>query len=336
VLADRISPLARTGVVRQGVRVDEGQVTEVAAAPMRLIHGPVVDAADPLDEHSETAELPSATAIRVEIVRLIGPERLVPEPGSGLRGWAGRFGVVLRRCGGPLLGVAVVTAGPMQLFAVRVSDMMFAAPALSGMLGGTGLLLLPVMWLAYLGLAALPVVLCLTATVGVVVGWSSGGTLPGVRVVVRLVGHRVGLLWVWLAVLGAVSQALPLLAADPVASPRLALALSAGLAVLSTGLALLMGILGCVVLFERGQGPRRAQRLLIATPPGSFAVLFAASAALTVLPPAADTALGALGAAATATLCALLWSVASLITYAQARRAEGPVTSAALSGELAY
>lgn len=316
--------------------MDEGQATGVPFAAMRLIHGPVVDAADPLDEQSETAELPSATVVEVEVIRLAGPERLVPEPGSGMRGWAGRFADVLRHCGGPLLGVAVLTAGPMQLFAVRVSEMMFAAPALSGMAGGAGLLLLPMMWLAYLALAALPVVLCLTAAVGVVVGWAAGRRLPSPRVVARLVGHRVGPLWAWLALLGAVSQALPLLAADPIAEPRLAPALSAGLTVVSTALVVLMGMLGCVVLFERRQGARRAQRLLIATPPGGLAALVAASAALTVLPSVADTVLGAFGAAATAIGCALLWSVASLLTYAQARRAEGPVTSAELSVELAY
>jgi hypothetical protein len=326
-------PLALPGAVRQGVRVDEGQM---AVAPMRLIHGPVVDAADPLDEQSETAELPSDTAVRVEVVRLIGPERLVPGPGSGMRGWAARFADVLRHCGGPLLAVAVVTAGPMQLFAVRVSELMFAAPVLSGMAGGVGPLLLPLVWLAYFALAALPVVLCLAAAVGVVVGWSAGGTLPGLRAVARLVGHRIGLLWAWLAVLGAVSQTLPLVSADPVAVPRLALALSAGLTVVSTGLVVLMGMLGCVVLFERGQGLRRAQSLLVGMPRGSLAVLVAVSAAVAVLPSVADTTLGSVGSAGTAILCAVLWSIASLLTYAQARRAEGPVTSAALSGELAW
>jgi hypothetical protein len=308
----------------------------MAVAPMRLIHGPVVDAADPLDAQSETAELPSATAVKIEVVRLTGPERLVPEPGSGMRGWAERFADVLRHCGGPLLLVAAVTAGPMQLFAVRVSELMFAAPVLSGVVGGAGPLLLPLIWLAYLALAALPVVLCLTVAVGVVVGWSARGTLPGLRAVGRLVGHRIGLLWAWLALLGAVSQALPLVSADPVAVPRLALAVSAALTVVSTGLVVLMGMLGCVVLFERGRGLRRAQRLLIGTPRGSLAVLVGVSAAVTVLPSVADTALGSYGSAGTAILCALLWSIASLLTYAQARRAEGPVTSAALSGDLAW
>ena len=37
-----------------------------------------------------------------------------------------------------------------------------------------------------------------------------------------------------------------------------------------------------------------------------------------------------------AIVCAVLWSVTSLLTYAQARRLAGPVTSVTLAGEMAY
>jgi hypothetical protein len=295
----------------------------------------VVDAAGPLDEQSETAELPSRTAVRFEVQRLAGPERLVPAPDAGLRGMAVRFRDVVRHCGGPLLVVVAVTAGPMYLFAARVSDMIFAAPLLSDLLGGAGVLLIPAMWLAYLAMAALPVVLALGATVAIAVGWAADGRLPSLRMALRLVGHRVGLMWAWLSLLGAVSQALPLLVGGPIAAPRLALALSAGLTVVSTALALLMGMLGCVVLFERRQGPRRAQRLLSITPPASLAVLVAASAALTVLPSAASAAFGLAASAGFAILCAVVWSLATLLTYAQVRRLEGPVTSVILVEDLA-
>jgi hypothetical protein len=314
---------------------DDSVTTASVQAPMRLVHGPVVDAADPLDEQSETAELPTGDAVRFEVQRLAGPERLVPDPATGLRGWTNRFRDVLRHCGLPLLAVAAVTAGPMYLFAARVSDMIFAAPLLSEVLDGAGVLLIPAMWLAYLAMAALPVVLSLGITVAVVVGWATDGRRPGLRGVLRLVGHRIGLTWAWLSLLGAVSQALPLLAAGPIASARLELALSAGLVVVSTALALMMGMLGCVVLFERGQGPGRAQRLLAATPAATMAVLVAASAALTVLPSIAGNVFGLLGGAVTAILCAVVWSVATLLTYAQARRGEGPVTSLALVDDLA-
>jgi hypothetical protein len=333
-------PLVLCAILGQGVRVgaasgDEDTTAGSVRAPIRLVSGPVVDAAGPLDEQSETAELPTEDVVRLEVQRLTGPERLVPAPSDGFRGWATRFRDVLRHCGGPVLIVTALTAGPMYLFAARVSDMIFAAPLLSALFGGVGVLLIPAMWLAYLAMAALPVVLSLGATVAMVVGWAADGRLPGVGGVLRLVGHRVGLMWAWLALLGAVSQALPLLAAGPIAAPRLALALSAGLIVVSTALLVLMGMLGCVVLFERRRGPRRAQRLLLGAPPATLFVLVIASAALTVLPSAAAASFGLLCAAGTAVLCAVVWSLATLLTYAQARRLNGPVTSVALADELA-
>jgi len=303
---------------------------------MRLIHGPVVDAADPFDDGGETAELPSGAVVGSEVLRLAGPERLVPAPGSGLRGWWDRWSGVLRHCGVPLVAVAALTAGPVQLFASKVSDLLFAAPLLSDELAGSSRWLLPAMWLAYLAMAALPVVLCLAVVVAVVVGWAAEGRRPGPGGVARLVGHRAGLLWVWFALSGAVSQLLPLVTDDPRATPRLAVALSAALAVASTALTLVMGLLGGVVLFERGNGPRRVRRLLAALPAPSLIPLVAASAALAVLPSAADAAFGTPVSAAVAVGCAVLWSVTSLITYAQARRAEGPVTSALLAAELAW
>jgi hypothetical protein len=331
-MPDSDSSLAPAPLLRQGVRVDQGP----PIAPMRLVHGPVVDAAEPFEEQGETAELPSDAVVRLEVFRLGGPERLVPSPDAGLAGWGARFRDVIRHCGVPVLLAAAVTAGPLQVFATRVSDLLFAVPLLSGALGHAGLFLLPLVWVAYLAMAALPPVLCLALTVALVVGWSSDGALPGPRGVVRLVGHRVGLLWVWFAGWGAVSQVLPLLVADPVAAPRLAFALSAGLAVLSTGVTALTGLLGCVVLVERGRGPRRARRLLAGIPPAVLPVQVLASAGPAVLPSLADAAFGTVAAAATAIVGAVLWSVTSLLTYAQARRRHGPVTSAALAGELAY
>ena len=327
--------VAPPGRLRQGVRVDEREDAGERVAAMRLIHGPVVDAShEPLDDESDTAELP-LPAVVFAAVAWAGPERLVAGPGTGLRGWSDRFRDVLRSCGAPLLVVAALTAGPMHLYVGRVSDTIVAAPLLLDVLGGAGLLLLPLMWVAYLAMAALPIVLCLAAAVGVVVGWATAGTLPGYRAVLRLVGHRVGPLWGWLAVLGAVSQALPLLIASDAAGRRLELALSAALAVASSALAVLMGVLGCVVLFERGHGPRRAQRLLAGTPAGALVGLVAASAALTILPSAAGAALGPFAASLAGVVCVLVWSVASLVTYAQARRVEGLVTSGMLRAELA-
>jgi hypothetical protein len=48
----------------------------------------------------------------------------------------------------------------------------------------------------------------------------------------------------------------------------------------------------------------------------------------------ADATVGLLAGAAIAVVGALLWAVAALVTYAQARRIEGPLTSAQLRWEL--
>jgi hypothetical protein len=327
--------VARAGRLRQGVRVDDREGAGERVAAMRLIQGPVVDAAgDVLDDQSDTAELPAPEFVLAEAAAA-GSEPLVAPPGTGLRGWTDRFRDVLRGCGAPLLLVAALTAGPTHLYVGRVSDTIIAVPLLSDVLGGAGLLLLPLMWVAYLAMAALPIVLCLAAAVGVIVGWATDGGLPSFRTVLRLVGHRIGVLWAWLAVLGAISQALPVLIASDAAGRRLELALSAALAVASSALAVLMGVLGCVVLFERGHGLRRTLRLLAGTQGGALVGLVGTSVALTIVPSTAGAALGPLAASPAAVACVLLWAVASLVTYAQARRAEGVVTSGMLRAELA-
>jgi hypothetical protein len=241
---------------------------------------------------------------------------------------------VLSGCKIPLLLVAALCAGPMHLFTGRVADTIsMAAPLLSDLAGGVGLLLLPLMWLSYLALAALPVVLCLAGVVGVVVAWATDGSLPGLRTVLSAAAHRLGPLWAWLATLGAVAQARSLIPVDA-AGPRAGLLLTVGAAVLSAVLAALIGVLGCVVLFERRRGPRRALRLLAVSPAGALAGLGATGVALAALPSVTDAVWGSLAASVVAVGCALLWAVATLVTYAQARRAEGPLTSAQLRREL--
>jgi hypothetical protein len=315
--------------------VDDGEVTGPGGtAPIRLIGDPVVDRADAFtDEQSDTAELPRPAVVAAALAAE-GFDRLIAPPGSGVTGWSARFRGVLAGCGPPLLLVAALCAGPMHLFAGRVSDSVIAAPMLSDLAGGTGLLLLPLMWLSYLALAALPIVLCLAGATGVVVTWAPDGTRPGLRVVLGAVWHRLGPLWAWLAAIGAVLQARALIPVGA-AGPRAAVLLSVVGAVLAAVLSTLMGMLGCVVLFERRRGPRRAVRLFSISPAGSLVGLGLAGVALAVLPSVADRAGGPLVASAAAIGCALLWAVAALITYAQARRAEEPLTSAQLRAELA-
>jgi hypothetical protein len=99
----------------------------------------------------------------------------------------------------------------------------------------------------------------------------------------------------------------------------------------STAVLTVAGMLGCVVLIEHGRGPSRALHLLTLSPPVGLVV---ASLASTVLPRLAAAG-GSVAQTATAVVFGVLWAVAALVTYAQARRAEGPVTSVSLRAELA-
>ena len=317
----------------QGIRVGEREMTGEFVGGMRLIGDPIVDRADAFsEEQSDTAELPSAAEIRAFLPsgRF---DALVAAPGSGVRGWAGRIRAVLGGCGRLLIVVAVLCAGPMHLFADRVADTLVAAPALSDLARGVGLLLLPLMWLSYLALTALPLVLCLAGVAAVVVAWASGGALADFRTVLSATLHRIGPLWAWLAGLDAV-VGVRWLIPDESAGPRHGLILAICAAVLAAMLAVPMGVLGCVVLFERGRGLRRAVWLLAESPPGAVAGLGVAGVAVTALPMLADAVAGLLAAALAAVFGALFWAVAALVTYAQARRSEGPLTSAQLRHEL--
>jgi hypothetical protein len=295
---------------------------------LHVIEGPVVDRADPLGEAgSATAELPVPAGAS-------GPvDLLVPRPGSGLRGWAGRVRWVVTRNGWSLLLVAVLAAVPAHFFAGRVDDTVVAAPALADLLGGFGLLLLPVMWTAYFIASALPLVLFLAGTVGAVLpAAADDGARPGAGAVWRLVAYRLRPLWLWLAGCTVVAQALPqLLTAGP-ADPRLAAPIAVVLTGLSTAALTFGGLLGCVVLVERAHGPGRALHLLSITPTAGLVI---ASLAFAGLPQLAQAAWGAVPASAVAVVCGVLWAVTALVTYAQARRGEGPVTSGSLRRELA-
>ena len=295
-----------------------------------VVEGPVVEAADPWDPESRTAELTRPGA--AVPVAPGTPDPLVPAPGSGLRGWFVRLRGLLRRCPLALLPVGLIAAVPMHFFAGRVDDTVVAAPALSDLLGGFGLLLLPVMWLAYFAVSALPLVIGLAGTVGVAVTEAASGSLPRPRAVWRLVAYRLRPLWLWFAAFGLVTQALPLLLTADTLGPAVAAPLAVGLAVLSTGVLTLSGVLGCVVLIERDSGRRRALHLISLVPPTGLIV---ASLAVTVLPRLVDAAWGGFASTLVAVVTVLLWAAAALVTYAQARRAEGPVDSRSLWAELA-
>ena len=296
---------------------------------MHVVAGPVVERADPFDPESRTAELPHPGAPEPVGIDLDDP--LVPPPGSGLPGWAVRVRGGLRRCALALLPIGLLAALPMHFFVGRVDDTVVAAPALSDLAGGFGLLLLPLMWIAYFAVSALPMVICLAGTVAVVTSAAAGRGVPRPAGVWRLVGYRLRPLWAWFAVFGLLTQSLPLLLTADRLGPAVAAPLAVALGLLSTGVLTFTGMLGCVVLIERGHGPRRAMHLSSLAPLGGVVL---ASLAVTVLPRLADAAVGGIVSTLVAIVSALFWAVAALVAYAQARRAEGRVSSGSLWGEL--
>jgi hypothetical protein len=299
---------------------------------IRMVRGPVVEAADPWDPESRTAELiRPGEPVTPEPDEPEEDDPIVPPRGAGLPGWLARWRGVLRRCVLGLLPIGLIAALPMHFFVGRVDDTVVAAPALSDMLGGFGLLLLPLMWLAYFAVSALPLVLALAGAVAVAVAEGAAGSLPGPRRVWRLVANRLRPLWLWFAAFSLLTQALPLLLTADRLGPAVAVPLAVGLTALSTAVLTFIGVLGCVVVIEREHGRRRAQHLCSRGRPGALAV---ASLGVTVLPRLTDAAWGPIASTVVAVATVLLWAIAALVTYAQARRAEGRVTSVSLLAEL--
>jgi hypothetical protein len=306
---------------------------EPAEHALHMVEGPVVKPADPLDPESRTAELPHPGLLPTPSPEIAGPsDRLVPPAGSGLRGWAGRAGVVLLRNLAWLVPIGLLAALPTHFFVGRVDDTLIAAPALSDLAGGFGLLLLPLMWLAYFAVSALPLLIVLAGVVGVALPAAADGSPPRPGVVWSLVAYRLRALWLWLAPSGLLTQALPLLDSQANLAGGVLVPLRFLLAIAVAAVLTLAGMLGCVVLVEHGRGPARALHLLTLVRPAG---LVAAALAFTVLPRVAGSLAGSIAQTSAAVVFGLLWAVAALVTYAQARRAEGPVTSVSLRAELA-
>ncbi len=296
---------------------------------MQVVEGPVVDRADPFDAESPTTDLSRTGMPRM--VPAGPPDPLIPAPGAGLPGWLGALGFALRRCGWSLLPIALLTAVPTFFFVGRVDDTVVIAPALFDLAGVFGLLLLPVMWLAYFAVSALPLVLSVAGVVGSVLPSAADGVRPRPGRVWALVAYRLRPLWLWFAAFGVVTQALPLLLTADRLGPAVAVPLAVGLGLLSTAVFTLTGLLGCVVLIERGQGPRRALHLAGRTRLGG---LIAASGLLAVLPGIVGGVTGHLGSTLAGVAASLLWGVTALVSYGEARASEGPVSSGSLCREL--
>ncbi|MBL7254560.1 hypothetical protein [Paractinoplanes lichenicola] len=299
---------------------------EQGDARIFMVEEPVVAAADPFDPEGRTADL--SWQRHVDLAQPGVTDPLVAGPGLGQ--WARRFGRVTGRHAAHLIPVMLLTALPMHFFVGRVDDTIVAAPALADLVGGFGLLLLPAMWLAYLAVSALPLVLSLAGAVGVALPAAAEGRRPRPGRVWSLVSMRLRALWLWFAGFGLLTGGLPLLLTEEqvgTAGGLVAIVFAIGSTVALT----FGGLLGCVVLVERGRGPRRATHLLSHSRPAGLVV---AAAALTVLPRVADYALGGLAATVAGVLLVQLWAIAALVTYGQARRAVEPVTSRSLFAEL--
>ena len=293
-----------------------------------MVEAPVVAAADPFDAEGRTADLTLSRAFVPPAPSLSDP--LVPGPGQAE--WSHRFGAVLGRNTIALLPVLVLIALPMHFFVGRLDEAVIAAPYLSGLADGLGLLLLPFMWLAYLAVSALPQVLSLAGVAGVAVPRAAGGVRPRLRRAWSLVALRLRALWLWFAAFSVLTGSLPLLLTEDQFGLAAAVPLAVVLGVVSTGVLTFGGVLGCVVLIERGRGRRRALHLLSRVRPVG---LITAAAAVVVAPGVAEALLGGFAATAAGVVAVQLWAIAALVTYAQARRVDEPVTSLSLMRELA-
>ncbi|MCY1142691.1 hypothetical protein OWR29_32245 [Actinoplanes sp. Pm04-4] len=292
-----------------------------------MVEAPVVAAADPFDAEGRTADL---TLSRAYVPAAPPSDPLVPGPGPG--SWSQRYGAVLGRNVLALLPVAVLTALPLHFFVGRLDEAVVAAPYLSDLAGGLGLLLLPFMWLAYLAVSALPQVIALAGLTGIAVPRAADGSRPRLRRAWSLVALRLRALWLWFAAFSVLTGSLPLLVSEDQLGLTAAVPLALVLGVVSTGVLTFGGVLGCVVLIERGHGRRRAVHLLTRVRPFG---LIAAAAAVTAAPGVAEAVGGGLAATAAGVVAVQLWAIAALVTYAQARRADEPVTSRSLMNELA-
>jgi hypothetical protein len=330
-----------------------------------MVEEPVVQRADPFDPEGGT----------VDLARPDGPEPAwSPDPlvpGPGLRGQLAGLGFVFRRCGLQLLPAAVLAALPAHFFVGRVDDTVVAAPALSDLAGVFGLLLLPLMGLAFFAVSALPQVILLAATVGLAVPTAAGsrpslqtvagsrpslqtvagsrpglltavGTRPGLptatgkrpslRTASRLVADRLWVLWLWLAAFGVVVQALPLLLGADRLGAAVAVPLTVGLGLASVAALTVTGLLGCVVLVERGGGLRRAIHLMTRASTGLLAV---GSLGVVLLPRLGEALARQTGSTVALVVAVLGWSGAAIVTYAATRFAEDrSVTSRSLLAQL--
>ena len=92
------------------------------------------------------------------------------------------------------------------------------------------------------------------------------------------------------------------------------------------------GVLGCVVLVERGGGLRRAAHLMAR---GSTGMLAAGSVGVVLLPRLGEAVAGRAGSTVALLVAVVVWSATAVVTYGEARFAEDrAVTSRSLLSEM--
>ncbi|MET8151234.1 hypothetical protein ACIBSW_21130 [Actinoplanes sp. NPDC049668] len=234
----------------------------------------------------------------------------VPAAGPGLGGWIRQVAAILAGSAAPLALVALLAGLSTYYLIVRSWDV------LTTLVGGFGVIILPLWALAYIVLAPIPLMICLAGTVGFESARAAAGTRPG-AVVWRSIAARLGALWLWLAACFIVMMTPSmLLSFSGVVHDRATeLAIDVATDLLSTLVLTVAGLAGCVVLAEPGQGLRRAWRLLS---PAAAAGLTVATLAMVVLP-GLVTLIRPVAFVAVTTCCDVLWAVAALATYAQGR-----------------
>jgi hypothetical protein len=287
-----------------------------------------------------------------------GPDRLVLPPGSPAARWWSLVRAALRACGPPLVVLTVAGAALPGLLTLRINDAVVFAALLPDLATGGGLLLLPLVALIVIGLDSLLSALCLAGTVALVTGWAATGRPPGIRGMLTLVGHRIWVVWISLAVVHGLqtttAYGIPWLAAagllDPWAALRTATFVGWVTTAGFTAATVLVGVLGPVLLFERGRGLRRALHLLWHGSRVPATGLVLASAASSLLPSWAgdlvEYAAGEVPAVITGLVLAAVgsavWAVCATVTYAALVATEsadrgdlGPVTAGFLRDSLA-
>jgi hypothetical protein len=271
-----------------------------------------------------------------------GPDRLVLPPGSGAARWWALVREAVAGCRRPLSLLMVACDALPAFFLLRIAVAMTLAPLLSETTGGLGPVLLPVVALIAVCVSSLLSAVFLAATVGLVTGWAADGRPPRVGALLALVGPRIWVVWIWLAVFHgvefAMSYAAPTSFVGWVAGP------------VGWACSMFVGVLGPVVLFERGRGPRRAAYLLRSGARVPVLGLVVTSGVMTLLPlwagdlveHAGGDIAGIVADMVLAMVCSVFWAVSATVTYAALVAAESadrgdhrPLTAGLLRDSLA-